>query len=41
MDISGVIEWFKNWTKLKISIHVSEKVFLFPRKRNLVGLFRC
>jgi mRNA interferase MazF len=32
MDINQIIEWFKEWTKLKIRIHVNDKLFYFREK---------
>jgi len=32
MEINKVIEWFRNWTKLKIKIHLNEKLFYFREK---------
>lgn len=29
MELDDLINWFKNWTKLKIKIHLNERVFYF------------
>ncbi len=32
MEIDGLLSWFKNWTKLKIKIHLNERIIYFRER---------